>query len=341
MYKPIYDKTLGSKKIAEITTWSLLLFLLPTTALGFFAEQSIPGQALFPIKLTIEHTVLALQFLSPSSQASYSVGLVNTRFNEVQTLLTMDTSNGEDFSNFNSQLQDATNYIVSLPDSPEKTQLKDKLLSNIQLYQNQLQQQQQTIENKQQIQEIQQLQQYQFPQIDKQSDRQNPTATPLPQQNTQNNATPTPPPPTQNPNSQQDVIDQLNYLQQQMDQATNNLTNNTSNQIIPPTPTITDIPTNSPIDTPTDTPTSTPYLFPTSSDTPIPYDATSCGQNNGFCASNTANCQGDNYSVQYSFPYSCNKVDPICCIHFAQPSPTPTFTPTPYKGNHRNGGGDN
>src|SRR5690348_12983443 len=80
MYKPIYDRASGSKRIAEIFTWVLLCILIPSTALGYFAEGSIPGQPLYPIKLGIEKTALSLQFLSPQAQASYQVGLVNKRF---------------------------------------------------------------------------------------------------------------------------------------------------------------------------------------------------------------------------------------------------------------------
>lgn len=48
-------------KIAEIGTWVLLFVLLvPGTAFGFFAENSLPNSPLYPVKRDIEQVVLAL-----------------------------------------------------------------------------------------------------------------------------------------------------------------------------------------------------------------------------------------------------------------------------------------
>ncbi|MDE2026897.1 MAG: hypothetical protein KGJ07_10525, partial [Patescibacteria group bacterium] len=197
MYKPIYDRASVGKRIAEIFTWVFLLFLIPTTALGYFAEGSIPGQPLYPMKRGIENVVLTLQFFNRNSQAAYQVNLVNKRFNEAEQLLTMDTSNAQDLQNLSSQLETTKNFLLSMPDSPEKRQIQQTLIVNIQQYQQKIQQQQQVLQNRQQILQIQ-LQQN-FGQQNFTQQQQAPTPTQAQQQNQQLTNFNNPPPPTYTP----------------------------------------------------------------------------------------------------------------------------------------------
>jgi hypothetical protein len=357
MYKPIYDKASGFKKIGEIATWVFLLFLIPSTALGYFAEQSIPGQPLFPVKLGIENVILDLQSFNPEAQASYQVGLVNKRFDEVQALLTKDTTNAGDLNNFGIQLKQATQYIVSLPPSPEKTALQEKLATNIDNYQQQLKIQQQIVENKEQIIQYQSLQNN----INKSSNftlsnqyksipTNIPTPTLIPNNTTEINQTqtfptttpiPTPtssPTPTQNSQDLSSVDQTLQDIQNQLQDASNSLQQNNPPPPPPSTPTSTPMPTAKPaIKTNTSyyfVPTSTP--IPTKIPTPTPDKSLLCSTHAGHCISSynpASHCPGY-FITQYDYPYSCTSQYPICCSNYVPPTPTPTPNPALFCSQH-------
>lgn len=237
-YQVIDTRSVSEKVILGISLFILFLFM-PATVLGYFSENSLPGQPLYPVKRGIEAVVLAVESVSPSAKSSYYQTLAQRRVSETSTLIAQAASSG-DFTNFAQtdgsslneivfSIQQAQQSIQQISDPVQKQQAEQQLTTSIQKYQTQLSQMNYTIE-KHVI--------------------SSPTPTPTPTQTTTQTITQTTPTPTPTP-------DPLTTVQNQITQTQNDLQTISNTITTSPTPTVTPTPT--PTATPTPTPTPTPW----------------------------------------------------------------------------------
>jgi len=132
-------------KVLEISTWILLFIaLVPGTALGYFAENSLPSSALYPLKKSIEIVVLKLVSVNNSAKTIYQLNLASTRVKEIQAVFASNnaittTDIGQLDVAFN-QFTDTQSSIQTIQDPIQKTQLKAQLQTTITEYQQQLSQ---------------------------------------------------------------------------------------------------------------------------------------------------------------------------------------------------------
>jgi len=283
------------KKIAGVITWIFLLLLIPLSALGYFAEKTVPGNSLYPAKRTIEKLVLAVEFFDKSNQSLYQVNLADKRFNEAETLL--ENSNIKQLSilplkDMTVQIDSAKESINAVSNPTEKKKAIEILLNNIHSYQNKLGHIQTT---------------YQVPNI------------PVPvQQNSQqiiqqhlilqNIPSPQPQLDQQTVNTVYQVQNTLQQDQTALQKADDNI-NNGGDGIIPtsiPTPTPTPLPsTGSPSPTGSGSPTSVPTSSSISGSSPTPVSVNSCQTycqskqyNTGSCEQNANKCSKNNQTYE-------------------------------------------
>lgn len=142
------EESIGSK-IAEIGTWVLLFVLLvPGTALGFFAEKSLPTSPLYPVKRDIEAVILTLVSVNNGTKSAYELSLANTRFSETKQLIASNAPlTPQQLNTVTVQLAAAQTSINSISDSVQKAQLQQQLHTTVNAYQTQIAQLQQQLQN--------------------------------------------------------------------------------------------------------------------------------------------------------------------------------------------------
>jgi len=241
------------EKTAMTVSLIFVLLFIPATTLGYFAEKSIPGQSLYPVKRGIESMVLVLQSISPYGKSLYYQTLATKRVDETNVLIAQAEASG-DYSDSISESDTTLNDMVSsiqqsaettktITNPEQKKKAQQQLATSIQKYQSQLTQMHYVIEQH----------------------NSTPTATPTPTPVTTaatHAETPTPTPSPSDNTAAAALQDQINQTQQDLQNITDSLEKN--DNIVAPSPTPT--PTATP--TPTSTPTPTPKPHPTPTPTP-------------------------------------------------------------------------
>ncbi len=74
-------------KVVSIITIILFFILLPPAVLAFASQDSLPGEALYPVKRGLEGGILAIASLNPSTKAWFSLDYTNRRFSEATKLI--------------------------------------------------------------------------------------------------------------------------------------------------------------------------------------------------------------------------------------------------------------
>ena len=125
-----------------------LVLLIPGTALGYFAERSIPGQPLYSMKKGIEAVVLAVESLTPYGKTNYLLNLADTRVNEASTLIDNASTSGDYKANlqlsdqtlsyFVTSVRSAQSEINNISNTTQKQAAQKKLESSIEKYQDHL-----------------------------------------------------------------------------------------------------------------------------------------------------------------------------------------------------------
>ena len=132
--------------LSDLVTWAGLFLLVPFVILGVFAEMSLPGEALYPMKRGIERLVLNIDSLNKSAQALYQIHLASSRFDEANKLLEVNY-NPDQLAAFVNQVQDAKLAIEALPAGPQREQARAQLIASITTYQQALAKTQNKIES--------------------------------------------------------------------------------------------------------------------------------------------------------------------------------------------------
>lgn len=229
------------EKVAMTATWIALILLIPGTTLGYFAEKSYPGQALYPMKRGIEQMVLLVESITPYSRSTYLQTLASNRIQETSDLVAYGASDtsiwgNESLDNVVFSVEEAQVAISQIKDPVAKQKATEQLSNSIHTYQQQLHQIDYTIQK-----------------------NLLPTPTPTPtivtqQSNTNTNVsessspTPTPAP----SNNLSNLDNQIQNVVQQL----SNIDSTLSGGLLPPPPPPTAIPT------PTHVPMSTPTPLP-------------------------------------------------------------------------------
>lgn len=138
------------KKAAEISTWVLLFVVfIPGTALGYFAENSLPNTSLYPIKRDIETVVLALSSFNKATKTLYQLELAKIRIQETNQLFASNNKvTAEDINQIAiaaQQIQVAQASIDTISDPVQKAQMQQQLSQQAQNYKKQLSHLQQQI----------------------------------------------------------------------------------------------------------------------------------------------------------------------------------------------------
>lgn len=248
------------QKIFFIGSVVLLLLLIPTTALGYFAEKSIPGQPLYSMKRGIEAGILALESLTPYGKSNYLLSLADTRVAETSTLIENAKVSGDFGSTLNysdsaltdivSSVKEAQVSIQKISDPVKKQEAQQNLANAVQKYQSNLQRIIVVIRTPTTTSVML-----------KSNVTSTPTLTPTSSPTAGDTSQPTPTPTVTN-----DVATSQNTLTQQIQQTQNDLQQiqsqiNTPPNTVPPTATPTSLPTSvlSPTPTLTPTPTLSPF----------------------------------------------------------------------------------
>ncbi len=230
------------RRVAEVATWVGLFLLIPSTALGYFAEGSLPGQPLYSLKRGIEHITLTAQSFNSDAKALYEVELANQRLSESTKLL----ASNEPVYNFDdvyAQIAAARISISTISDPAEKKLAEQNLVDTISLYQEQLSNIQSADANPVTKNPTP------TPITNSHSNTSSPTATPIQKSNNNNS------------DSSNDSSNQVSDFNNQLQDIKNDLTSPTPS----PEPTVTPTPFQNQNDsashiTPTPTPTPAPHL---------------------------------------------------------------------------------
>lgn len=131
------------RKIAETSSWVLLFIVVfPGTTLGYFAENSLPNTALYPIKTGIERVILTLSSVNDSAKTAYELELARIRVQETKQLFDSNKPiTPKDIEQLNivaAQLDNTQLAIANVSDPVQKQQLQQQLNQTTQDYKSQL-----------------------------------------------------------------------------------------------------------------------------------------------------------------------------------------------------------
>lgn len=124
--------------------WIAFIALTPATLIGLLSQNSIPGQILYPVKITIEHAGLLVFAFTPEANASYNSQLTQRRFDEATTLLTQN-SNTEGLTALVNQAEKTADSTSKIENTEQKQEAKEKLIQDITEYQKHLTDVQQSV----------------------------------------------------------------------------------------------------------------------------------------------------------------------------------------------------
>lgn len=139
-------------KVIEISTWVLLfVVLVPGTALGYFAETSLPNMPLYPVKRGLESVVLTLTSFSKNAKTLYEINLANVRLQETKQLVaSKEGITTHDLSQFDAvmaQLTEANASVATVSNISQKQAMRQQLTQTKEAYKQQLAQIQQQLQN--------------------------------------------------------------------------------------------------------------------------------------------------------------------------------------------------
>lgn len=118
------------KKITNIIIWALLLFLITPTTMALASWNSVPGDATYPWKLSLEKVLL--MFMSPSSKlaSTTQVKIAERRFNELEQTLSGEYA-FESLDNLEKQLDATTSNIQSMDKEEARDQVKAQYIASL------------------------------------------------------------------------------------------------------------------------------------------------------------------------------------------------------------------
>lgn len=122
-----------------------LYLLFPVTIVGLFAQNTIPGDFLYPLKLNMENAGAVIFSLTPESKASYDSSITERRFDEAQKLITYN-SNTAGLPTLVQQTTKTQESVAEIKNPEQKKVLQEILVNEINTYQEKLTQTQQRVD---------------------------------------------------------------------------------------------------------------------------------------------------------------------------------------------------
>lgn len=133
------------RKFLNKSLWISLYLLFPVTLVGLFAQNAIPGDFLYPVKLGMENVGAFVFSLTPEAKASYDSTLTQRRFEEAEKLITYE-ANTSGLDTLVVQATKTQESVGNVQDQKQKEVLQEKLISDINAYQEKLTQTQQKVD---------------------------------------------------------------------------------------------------------------------------------------------------------------------------------------------------
>ncbi len=133
------------RKFLNRSLWVSLYLLFPVTLIGLFAQNAIPGEFLYPVKLGMENVGAYVFSLTPEAKASYDSTLTQRRFDEAQKLITYK-ANTSGLDTLVVQATKTQESVDNIKDQKQKEVLQEKLINDINDYQERLTQTQQKLD---------------------------------------------------------------------------------------------------------------------------------------------------------------------------------------------------
>lgn len=124
--------------------WIAFIFLSPMTFIGLFSQNSIPGDFLYPVKISIEKTGSLIFAFTPTATANYNTSLTERRFEEAHTLLVKNSSS-TGLTTLIEQTSKTAESTIKIEDQTQKKEIEEKLIQDIDQYQDKLTQIQQAV----------------------------------------------------------------------------------------------------------------------------------------------------------------------------------------------------
>lgn len=118
------------KKITNIIIWALLLFLITPTTMALASWNSVPGDATYPWKLSLEKVLL--MFMSPSGKlaSTTQVKIAERRFGELEQTLSGEYA-FESLDNLEKQLDATTSNIQKMDKEESRDQVKAQYIASL------------------------------------------------------------------------------------------------------------------------------------------------------------------------------------------------------------------
>lgn len=263
-YKELDTRPLW-EKVTTIASILLVCLFVPATVLGYYAEKSIPGQSLYPVKRGIESMVLAVESVTPYNKALYYQTLAAKRVDETGFLIAQAEVSGNFSTTANESDMALTDVVLSIQQSATTTQsianpddkrkAQQELITSIQKYQEQLTQIHQTIQEH--IMSAPVVSPSSVAQNTPSPTTESSSPSPTPSSSGLTGVQPQPTPSPQDTAAAAAIQNQIAQTQQDLQTVTDTLAG--QGVVIPsPTPTLIPSPTPTPTPTPTHTPTPTP-----------------------------------------------------------------------------------
>jgi hypothetical protein len=122
-------------KIISTLALIIALILFPPTGLILISQNAVKGEALYPVKRTLEGGILYIVALNPYTRAYFAVALANRRYDEIILLLGNDENADSTLQELVVQAGTAASDINKVSSAYQRSQLIADLSTSIDKYQ--------------------------------------------------------------------------------------------------------------------------------------------------------------------------------------------------------------
>ncbi|MEX2007298.1 MAG: DUF5667 domain-containing protein [Candidatus Levyibacteriota bacterium] len=127
-------RKLNLRSILDVGSWVALFTLTPLFFIAFLSQNSLPGDFLYPVKRTVENTLLAAASASPTTKAFFQTDLADRRFSEAENLL-LSQANTAPLDDLVAQVESTEVSISNVSDPVKQEELTIKAIAQIETYQ--------------------------------------------------------------------------------------------------------------------------------------------------------------------------------------------------------------
>lgn len=120
-------------KLLSLLVLVLMLVLLIPTGLVIASQNSVPGETMYPIKRTLENTILIAVGITPWSKAYFQTSRSNSRYKEVRILLDRNENALTTLNELVAQTDDAASAIDNVSEGDRK-ELREQLIKQLEQY---------------------------------------------------------------------------------------------------------------------------------------------------------------------------------------------------------------